>query len=54
MTELNNNCIDQRASSYLSYLSYVRDIPVPKQVQYMNYTHSVAWSFSKDKKCKEI
>ena len=46
---------DARAASYLNHLAYIDDKkPPPKQVQYMNYTHSVAWSFSKDEKCKSI
>ena len=45
---------DPRASSYLNHLAYIDEKPPPKQVQYMNYTHSVAWSFSKGEKCKSI
>ena len=42
---------DARISSYLNHLAYIDEKPPPKQVQYMNYTHSVAWSFSKGEKC---
>lgn len=35
-----------------SYISHIQNIPNPDQTQYMNYSHCVAWSFSKDKKCK--
>lgn len=43
---------DARISSYLNHLAYIDEKPPPKQVQYMNYTHSVAWSFAKGEKCK--
>ena len=42
---------DARTSSYLNHLAYIDEKLPPKNVQYMNYTHSVAWSFSKEKKC---
>ena len=42
---------DARASSYLNHLAYIDEKPPPKQVQYMNYTHSIAWSFAKGEKC---
>ena len=42
---------DARTSSYLHHLAYIDEKPPPKSVQYMNYTHSVAWSFSKEQKC---
>mgnify|MGYP006988911693 FL=1 len=46
---------DTRAASYFHHLAYIDEKNPPlKQVQYMNYTHSVAWSFSKDEKCKSI
>jgi hypothetical protein len=41
---------DARASSYLHHLAYIDEKPPPKTVQYMNYTHSVAWSFAKEAK----
>ena len=47
---------DDRTLSYLNHISHIthiQNIPNPEQIQYMNYTHSVAWSFSKDKKCKK-
>ena len=43
---------DKRTSSYLNHIIHIQNIPNPEQIQYMNYTHSVAWSFSKDTKCK--
>lgn len=45
---------DPTVLSYLHHLAYVDPKPPPKQVQYMNYTHSVAWSFSKGEKCKHF
>lgn len=46
---------DARIASYLNHLAYIDDKkPPPKQVQYMNYTHSVAWSFAKGEKRKSI
>ena len=41
---------DARAASYLNHLSYIDEKPPPKNVQYMNYTHSIAWTFSKGQK----
>ena len=42
---------DARTSSYLNHLAYIDDKkPPPKQVQYLNYTHSIAWSFAKENK----
>ena len=41
---------DARAASYLNHLSYIDEKPPPKSVQYMNYTHTVAWTFSKGEK----
>ncbi len=40
-----------RIESYLNHLAYINDKqPPPKQVQYLNYTHSIAWSFPKENK----
>jgi hypothetical protein len=42
---------DPRIASYLNHLAYIDDKkPPPKQVQYLNYTHSIAWSFPKENK----
>ena len=38
--------------SYVNHISHINNIPNPEQVQYMNFTHSVAWTFSKEKKRK--
>ena len=43
-----------RTTSYINHLSHIKNIPNPKQIQYMNFTHSVAWSFNKEKKCKIV
>ncbi len=45
---------DDRTSSYINHITHIQNIPNPEQIQYMNYTHCVAWSFSKDQKCKKI
>lgn len=44
----------KRKSSYINHILHIQNIPNPEQIQYMNYTHSIAWSFNKDKKCKII
>ena len=44
--------LDQRQSSYINHLSHIQNIPNPEQVQYMAYTHSLAYSFPKEEKCK--
>lgn len=43
---------DPHISSYVNHVTHIQNIPNPDQIQYMNYTHSVAWSFNKEKKCK--
>ncbi len=43
---------DPHANSYINHITHIQNIPNPDQIQYMNYTHSVAWSFNKDKKRK--
>ena len=42
-----------RKTSYINHLSHIANIPNPEQIQYMNFTHSVAWTFSKEKKRKQ-
>ena len=44
--------IIDRKESYINHLSHIANIPNPEQIQYMNFTHSVAWSFNKEKKRK--
>ena len=41
-----------RSISYINHISHITNIPNPEQIQYMNFTRSVAWTFSKEKKCK--
>ena len=41
-----------RNISYINHISHIVNIPNPEQIQYLNFTHSVAWTFSKEKKCK--
>jgi hypothetical protein len=48
-----SSLIDDRTSSYVNHITHIQNIPNPEQIQYMNYTHCVAWSFSKDQKCKK-
>ena len=40
-----------RKTSYINHISHIANIPNPEQIQYMNFAHSVAWTFSKEKKC---
>lgn len=44
---------DPHVNSYINHITHIQNIPNPDQIQYMNYTHAVAWSFNKDKKCKQ-
>ena len=44
---------DPQVSSYVNHITHMQNIPNPEQIQYMNYSHSIAWSFNKDKKCKQ-
>ena len=41
-----------RQNSYVDHIIHIQNIPNPDQIQYMNFTHAVAWTFNKDKKCK--
>jgi len=43
---------NDRKISYINHLSHIENIPNPEQIQYMNFTHSIAWTFNKEKKCK--
>ena len=45
--------IRNREASYINHITHIQNIPNPEQIQYMNYTHAVAWSFNKDKKCNK-
>ena len=44
----------QPSNNLVSHVAMIQNIPNPDQIQYMNYSHSVAWSFNKDKKCKRF
>jgi hypothetical protein len=52
MDETKNGNFEDRKRSYINHISHIQNIPNPDQTQYMNYSHSVAWSFTKEKKCK--
>ena len=52
MEETKNTNLAERKKSYLNHVSHIQNIPNPEQTQYMNYTHSIAWSFTKEKKRK--
>ena len=52
MEEFKTSNLNDRKKSYLNHLSHIQKMPNPQQTQYMNYSHSIAWSFSKEKKCK--
>ena len=49
-SQLQNN----RKASYINHISHIANIPNPQQIQYMNFTHSIAWTFSKEKKSNQI
>jgi hypothetical protein len=53
MEELKTDNFNARRESYINHISHIKNIPNPQQTQYMNYSHSIAWSFSKEKKCKK-
>ena len=40
----------ERCKSYIDHISHIQNIPNKDQTQYLNYSHCIAWSFSKDKK----
>ena len=39
--------------SYINHVTHIKNIPNPKQIQYLNFTHSIAWTFPKSPKCKK-
>lgn len=39
--------------SYVNHISHINNIPNPEQVQYLSFTHSIAWTFPKSPKCKK-
>ena len=52
MEEFKVSNLNDRKKSYINHISHIQNIPNPDQTQYMNYTHSIAWTFTKEKKCK--
>ena len=52
MEEFKVSNLNDRKKSYINHISHIQNIPNPDQTQYMNYTHSIAWTFKKEKKCK--
>ena len=52
MDETKNGSFEDRKKSYINHIAHIQNIPNPEQTQYMNYSHSVAWSFNKEKKRK--
>ena len=56
MTTVDSNRVIVKTSSFPSDNTFInhiiQNIPNPNQIQYMAFTHSVAWSFIKDKKSK--
>lgn len=52
MEESKSNNHLSRCASYVNHISHIQNIPNKDQTQYLNYSHCIAWSFSKDKKRK--
>ena len=52
MEETKITNFQDRKKSYINHLSHIQNIPNPDQTQYMNYSHCIAWTFSKSKKRK--
>ena len=50
MTALSPSLISRKIS-YINHKSHITNIPNPEQIQYLNFTHSIAWTFPKEKKC---
>ena len=54
MTTLSPSLISHKIS-YINHISHIANIAYPEQIQYLNFTHSIAWTFLKEKKViKEI
>lgn len=51
MEESKNNRYLDRCASYVDHITHIQNIPNKDQTQYLNYSHCIAWSFSKEKKC---
>jgi hypothetical protein len=52
MTTLSPSLISRKIS-YLNHITHIANIPNPEQIQYLNFTHSIAWTFPKEKKCNK-
>ena len=52
MEDRKTSTIIDRTKSYVNHISHIQNIPNPHQTQYMNYSHSITYSFPKEKKCK--
>jgi hypothetical protein len=52
MTALSPSLISRKIS-YINHISHITNIPNPEQIQYLNFTHSIAWTFPKEKKCNK-
>ena len=44
----------QPNNNLVSHVAMIQNIPNPEQIQYLTFTHCVAWSFNKVEKCKII
>ena len=54
MTTLSPSLISRKIS-YINHISHITNIPNPEQIQYLNFTHIIAWTFQKKKNViKEI
>ena len=42
----------QLSNNLVSHVAMIQNIPNPDQIQYLAFTHCVAWSFDKVEKCK--
>ena len=50
MEEFKVSNLNDRKNSYINHnISHIQNIPNPDQTQYMNYTHSITWTFTKKK-----
>ena len=49
MTILSPSLISRKIS-YINHISHIGNISNPEQIQYLNFTHNIAWTFPKEKK----
>ena len=50
MTTLSPSLISRKIS-YINHIFHIANILNPEQIQYLNFTQSIAWAFPKEKKC---